>query len=109
MRRSWWWIVTALALTLALMPAGCGKVAQEPEGSDQPPPTPVAAEVFSTQCAGCHEDQGQGARGPAIKPSKLSEQELFTIIADGRGDMPAFRGRLAESEVQALISFLHGE
>jgi len=108
MRRSWWRVVAVLALVLLLAPAGCQKAA-EPAESDQPPPTPVAAQVFAANCAGCHGEQGQEARGPAIKPSKRSEQELFLIIADGRGEMPAFRGRLAESEVQALISFLRGE
>ncbi len=109
MRRSWWWMVGVLVVVLSLTLAGCGKAAGEVQESDQPPPTPAAAQVFAAQCAGCHGDQGQGARGPAIKPSQLSEQELFDVIADGRGDMPAFRGRLAESEVQALIAFLLGQ
>lgn len=108
MRHSWWWVAVMLALVLLLAPAGCQKAA-EPAESEQPPPTPVAVQVFAANCAECHGEQGQGARGPAIKPSKLSEQDLFTVIADGRGEMPAFRGRLAESEVQALISFLRGE
>lgn len=109
MQRAWWWITAVLVLALLLASAGCQKAVPQPEESDQPPPTPVAAQVFAANCAGCHGDQGQGGRGPAIKPSKLSEQDLFMVIADGRGDMPAFRGRLAESEVQALISFLRGE
>ena len=96
-----------IVIVASLVLAGCNEAAEEDE--DAFPPPPDASAVYVANCAGCHGESGAGGdRGPAIKPNDKDESELFTIIADGiEGTaMPAYRGRIGEGEVQAVIQYL---
>jgi len=103
------WILLSLLFILivaSLVLAGCSKVAEEDE---EAPPPPDGAALFAANCAGCHGESGAGGgRGPAIKPNDKDGSELFTIIAAGiEGTaMPAYRGRIGEGEVQAVVEYL---
>jgi mono/diheme cytochrome c family protein len=111
---STWKVLRYLALVLIVVTgsmalAGCRDAVEETEADETPPPTPAAATVFAANCAGCHGQDGSGgARGPAIRPTDKDEAELLTIIADGIAgtDMPAYRGRISEAEVRAVIDYL---
>ena len=87
-------------------------------------PTPEslarAKQIYSWDCALCHGDNGNGKGDVAVDqklnlldlrdPSALkpwTDGELFYIIRNGRGKMPAEDGRAKDAEVWNLIIYLH--
>lgn len=68
------------------------------------------AEVFATNCATCHGDKGQGAaKGiPLIKGHALDHSlaEHIKQVTDGKKKMPAFRDKLTEAEIAAVVNFV---
>lgn len=46
--------------------------------------------IYKSTCVGCHGDQYQGVVGPSLKGigSKLSKDDIKTIITKGKGNMP---------------------
>lgn len=89
-------------------------------------PNPVAADtaslargkkLFQAHCASCHGAQGQGdgPAGRALKPGpadltamagRHSDGDFAWKIANGRGPMPAWNGRLSEKNIWDLVNFI---
>ncbi len=82
-------------------------------------PSLFAAEapaVFKAKCAACHgaDATGQTAVGKTMKirnfhsaeVQKQSDAELTKIITDGKGKMPAFKGKLTNEEVTSVLKFI---
>ena len=71
------------------------------------------AALFKAKCAGCHGPDGtaQTAVGKNLKirsfagadVQKQSDGELTKIIEEGKGKMPAFKGKLTGAEISALV------
>ena len=75
----------------------------------------AAAEVYMRQCSFCHGADGAG-NTPVGKNFKLrdlgsaevqqmSEDELFDIINQGKGKMPAF-GKLGHDTIHGLVEYV---
>ncbi len=69
--------------------------------------------LYTTRCSGCHgalsdEISNQAAPGlnGASQAAQRTNEELYEIIANGKGTMPAFGNRLSESEIWAIVSFM---
>jgi mono/diheme cytochrome c family protein len=79
----------------------------------------TGAEIYTKQCAACHGKEGKGD-GPAAaaltprppdltdasKMGELSDEELFEIIARGKGAMPGFDALLEPEELKAVTEFV---
>lgn len=66
----------------------------------------AGADVYASNCAGCHGASGEGGSGPAMTdevPEK-SDEELEGIITNGVGSMPGFD--LAEQDMADLVAYL---
>ena len=103
------WTLMLVLVVLTIMLVACGAADDD---DDTPLPTPDGVAVYASNCASCHGDDGSGgSRGPAIRPTDRDEDELLAIIADGiEGTrMPAYRGRISQTEVRTVITFLRGE
>ncbi len=69
-----------------------------------------ATAVYKKMCAMCHKLDGKG--GPMKTPdfttkewqAKHTDNELIQIISNGQKTMPAFKQRLKEEEIKALVS-----
>lgn len=92
------WLALAL-LALALAPA----VSRAADG----------AEIYRRKCASCHGADGNGGPrklGPLSSPELQAkgDDELFALVGRGSrdGKMPAFRGRIADDELRAVVAFL---
>jgi mono/diheme cytochrome c family protein len=60
-------------------------------------------------CYKCHNGDGTGTkRGPALasRVPKLTDDEIRNVILNGKGKMPAWRGKLTDEEVAQLTKFL---
>jgi mono/diheme cytochrome c family protein len=74
-----------------------------------------AKEVFSSNCALCHGEDGKGSSKMGKKlglkdlaGTKLSEAEVETLVTKGKGKMTAFGKTLSAEEVKAVAGFVKG-
>ncbi|KAA9324987.1 SirB2 family protein [Adhaeribacter soli] len=67
-----------------------------------------AKEIYNRQCASCHGDNGKKGLGKAtdLSVSRLSAEAKKTIILNGKGLMPGFRGQISEQEAEELAAYL---
>jgi cytochrome c6 len=74
------------------------------------------AAVYKAKCASCHGPDGKGetAIGKSMKlrsltsadVQKTSDADLTKVISDGKGKMPAYKGKLTADEIKALVAFI---
>jgi cytochrome c553 len=67
------------------------------------------AEVYATaNCASCHGADGalgmSGAKNLAV--TTLSDAELENVIANGKGAMPVYKGKLKPEQIKALVAHI---
>jgi mono/diheme cytochrome c family protein len=69
--------------------------------------------IFKAKCAMCHgaDGKGQTSMGKSMKirdlaspeVQKLTDAELTAITTNGKGKMPAYKGKLTDAEIKAVI------
>jgi mono/diheme cytochrome c family protein len=74
------------------------------------------AAIYKAKCAMCHGADGGGMtpmgksmklrdlRSPEVQ--KLSDAELTKVTADGKGKMPAYKGKLTDAEISAVVAHM---
>ncbi|GGG85813.1 cytochrome c-550 [Paenibacillus radicis (ex Gao et al. 2016)] len=64
--------------------------------------------IYKKKCISCHGVDLQGRAGPSLQNvgSRLTEEEIFDIVANGRKGMPKFEKRLSEEEIHNLSRWL---
>jgi mono/diheme cytochrome c family protein len=76
-----------------------------------------AATIYNRQCLSCHGRDGRGrtrkgrrthARDmtDASWQDDVSDERLFNSINNGRGKMPAFRKKISENDIDALVAYV---
>jgi cytochrome c6 len=77
------------------------------------PPTATAAEVFSTNCAGCHINgtniirRGKNLKQKALKKYKMdSIANISNLVTNGKGIMPAYKNRLSEQQIIDVSAYV---
>jgi mono/diheme cytochrome c family protein len=73
------------------------------------------AEAFQSKCAACHGKDGKGTSPMAQKlgvkdltVTKLSAADIEKVIANGKGKMTPFKGKLSDAEISALAKYVAG-
>ena len=103
------------ALTMSLLAAAAiGAALLAPERAvSQPPNTPGSpANLYATNCAGCHGTDLSGGRGPALfNPALLAartDAQLEATVHKGipNSEMPAFDGTLADNDIHSIVAYL---
>jgi cytochrome c6 len=73
--------------------------------------------TFDARCAKCHGKDGR-AKGLLSKAKGIrnltdakwqddvSDERLFNSISNGRGKMPAFKKKLSEADINALVAYV---
>jgi mono/diheme cytochrome c family protein len=75
-----------------------------------------AADNYKAKCQMCHAADGSG-NTPAGKSMKvqpftlpatmqMSDDELFAIIKNGKGKMPAYSGKLTDAQIKDLVEYV---
>ena len=74
------------------------------------------AALYKAKCAMCHgpDGAGQTTMGKNLKlrdlgsedVQKQKDADLVKWIADGKGKMPAYKGKLTAEEIDALVAFI---
>jgi mono/diheme cytochrome c family protein len=63
----------------------------------------------SAGCAGCHTLAAAGSTGtvgPNLDQAKPSLELAVERVTNGKGPMPAFKGRLSEAQIRAVAEFV---
>ncbi|MBD2539558.1 cytochrome c6 PetJ [Coleofasciculus sp. FACHB-SPT36] len=75
--------------------------------------TANGAKIFSVQCAGCHLNggniirRGKNLKLKALKRNGMDNVEaIASIVANGKNNMSAYKGRLSEQEIQAVSAYV---
>ena len=69
----------------------------------------LANSVYLKNCAKCHGKTAEGRHfgGPALvsaKTAAASTEDLRNIIANGKGHMPKYTGKLTPEEINSLVA-----
>ena len=74
------------------------------------------ADSYKAKCAACHAADGSGSSPMGKKMGlrdlgspevqKMSDAELAKITSDGKGKMPAFKGKLSPAEIDAVVQHM---
>jgi cytochrome c6 len=71
--------------------------------------------IYKAKCQSCHGAQGvpnpgiakmmgvRPATDPAVKAHSVAE--MIAITTNGKGKMPAFKGRLSDAEIKASVDY----
>ena len=75
--------------------------------------TANAAKIFNLECAGCHINGGNIVRrGKTLKQKALkkygmdSQEAIANLVANGKNNMPAYKDRLSEPEIQDISAYV---
>ena len=74
----------------------------------------LASQVFATRCIACHVVDGDGGKeGPDLSHEGKKQDAAWLTrwitdpsAVDPDADMPAFRGKLSDAELAAVVSYL---
>jgi len=107
-----------LAPALAKAQEAAEKAAQMPTGGGEELPVPAeqpdatqGAAIFAKNCVACHGQDGKGAipgTPDFTSPDFLHKAvpgELFLVISNGKGSMPAWKGTLSEQDRWNVLFF----
>jgi cytochrome c6 len=74
------------------------------------------AAIFKAKCAMCHGADGSASTGMGksmgLKPlgspevQKMSDADLTALVTNGKGKMPAFKGKLSDDEISAVAKYV---
>ena len=72
--------------------------------------TPDGAAIYKAKCAMCHGPDGKKVNKAmnirdltSAEVQKQTDDELHAVIANGKGKMPAYKGKLSEADIKALV------
>ena len=71
--------------------------------------------IYTSKCASCHGASGMADTGagkamkvaPATDPSvkSMSEADMIAATTNGKGKMPAYKGKLSDDEIKASVDY----
>ena len=98
-------VAIATAVTVVLLLTVSPTVAEV-----ESPDTALGADLFQSNCAGCHGARGEGGIGPALAGGLArfgSTEEVVAFVSTGvPGKMPGFETRLGPDEIKAVVEFV---
>jgi cytochrome c6 len=68
--------------------------------------------TYKSKCAMCHGATGQGdtPAGKSMKVlpfAKSAEGDMIAITTNGKGKMPAFKGKLTDAQIKEVNDYIH--
>ncbi len=89
------------------------KTVKEIQSESSGTPASTAAALFSNNCARCHGPDGKGIKSsgtpnftdPAFQKS-MSPSAMETVIRNGKGNMPAWSGKLNDEQISSLVTYV---
>jgi cytochrome c6 len=72
----------------------------------------AAADTYKAKCAMCHGADGMGKAAMGTKDlgsadiQKMSDADLAGAITNGKGKMPAYKGKLTDMQISDLVKYI---
>jgi cytochrome c6 len=76
----------------------------------------TGADTFKAKCAMCHGADGSASSGMGktmgLKPlgspevQKMSDADLNALITNGKGKMPAMKGKLTDAQITDVVKYI---
>jgi mono/diheme cytochrome c family protein len=91
-----------IALVTFILALALPQIATAQSGSD----------TFKAKCAMCHGADGSGKAAMGTKSlgsadiQKMSDADLNAAITNGKGKMPAYKGKLTDAQIGDLVKFI---
>jgi cytochrome c551 len=81
-------------------------VAEGDEGGEDPAVAEGEAAFVASGCSGCHLDNGRagGGAGPQLAGTGVTDEEIRTVVANGRGSMPA--GLASGTDLDNIVAYV---
>jgi mono/diheme cytochrome c family protein len=110
-------LLAVLALSIAACGGGGDDSSSSSSSSTQETSTAGTAQsasaqgkqVFTSNCGGCHTlaDAGtNGQVGPVLDDVKPDKDAVVRQVDNGGGQMPAFKGKLSDSQIDAVGTYV---
>jgi mono/diheme cytochrome c family protein len=67
------------------------------------------ADVYKTKCAACHGNEGQGKVGPALKGTKLGDDDIVLLLSKGKEGKKAPHNKpkgLSDDDTKAVAHYV---
>ncbi len=102
---------TIAGMVLGVLVAGACSGSSTPAAPADDPGLVAGRDVFVRNCASCHGSAGGGGRGPKISEGRTADlfpaiEDQILFVAEGKGGMPAFSGRLSAEEIEDVVRFV---
>jgi cytochrome c551 len=67
--------------------------------------------LYKANCIACHGANLEGTLGPNLQKigAKSSKDQMVAKIQNGTGSMPAFKGRLKDTDIESISEWLSGK
>jgi cytochrome c6 len=104
-----------LTLILLILTLAFAEIATNSQSAiaDTATTPPTAAEVFNTNCAGCHINgsniirRGKNLKQKALKKYGMdSIANISNLVTNGKGIMPAYKDRLSEQQIIDVSAYV---
>jgi len=107
-------LLAAIGLGLSACGGGGNGGANKGNQGGEAPADGTAAQaeaIYKANCVSCHGANLGGGLGPELRnvDQRLSLDEQFTVVKEGRGQMPAFGGSLSDEEIRALVEWMSAQ
>jgi cytochrome c oxidase cbb3-type subunit 3 len=64
--------------------------------------------LFLNNCAPCHGANAQGDDGPSLHNLSFTQDQIASTIDNGfKGQMPAFKGKLKDADINSIAAYVH--
>jgi cytochrome c6 len=69
-------------------------------------------DTYKAKCAMCHGADGGGNKAMGTMPlggaevQGMSDAQLTALITNGKGKMPAYKGKLTDAQISDLVSYI---
>jgi cytochrome c6 len=69
-------------------------------------------DTYKAKCAMCHGADGSGNKAMGTMPQSgaevqgMSDAQLSATITNGKGKMPAYKGKLTDAQISDLVSYI---
>jgi menaquinol-cytochrome c reductase cytochrome b/c subunit len=69
---------------------------------------PAFKTMQQAQCIACHGTELEGGAAPALRGvgDRLNKQQIHDTILNGRNNMPSFKGKLTEDQINSIAAWL---
>ena len=95
-------LVAALVFVIMLF-------ANDGGGGGEAAPASVGAQLYASNCAGCHGADGGGGLGPALAGQVTKDfpdiEDQIAFVSKGKGSMPAFGGDLSDEQLRQIVEY----